>query len=89
MGFIPFLRSEEDSKKARNYLGIKKFPESLEEKLIQCAKDRDNAKTEKEERKIDKRALSYLRRCCKGKFSFLKEGMRHYRDIQRGSFYII
>ena len=61
----------------------------LEAKLFQCVIDWENAKTREDKKAVDLKALGYIKRCCKGELSFIKEGIRFYRDIQNGVFYII
>ena len=80
----------ESNKKRGRFSRTKKLIQGqcLEEKLFQCVTDWENTKTREDKKAVDLKALEYIKRCCKGELSFIKEGIRFYRDIQNGVFYI-
>jgi len=64
-----------------------KKKQSLEDGLLECAVQFSEA-DEQNRKKINRRAMSLIKRCCKGKFDFVREYVRLYKEMRIGFFSI-
>lgn len=61
---------------------------ALEEALFEFSLQYENLKSPEEKRKIDRKALGLIRRCCKGSLMFVRSYYGIYKEMKRGFFYI-
>jgi len=76
-----------DSDKKIKILSKIKKRQSLEESLLDCAVQHSEA-NEESRKKINKRAMGLIKRCCRGKFSFVKEYVKLYKEMRNCFFSI-
>mgnify|MGYP001606484209 CR=1 FL=1 len=60
---------------------------SLEDCLWLCCKEYEEAPLLKK-RRIDRKVLGLIRRCCKGSLMFVRHYYKKYKEMKQGQFYV-
>lgn len=77
-----------DYSKRNKIFQKKKKHLALEEALLACSFSYEDTKSREEKRKINKKAIGLIRRCCKGNLMFVRGYYKLYQEMKAHQFYL-